>query len=272
MRNEIVNLLRSQVGYHEGRDPNGSWNNKQRYSEQTPGLQWSDGQPWCAVFEAWGAWREGFDTRWPMTASCATAVAWWQQRGRFTAFPVLGGPLYMGDQGQDHTGVVFAYDADWVWSVEGNTNDNGSFQGDGVYEHKRPRRGPGSPFGYGVPDYPEGSISADPRWGGQASASVPHPSVMPTVSLANLIDARRQDIPAPTGHTTHPADVLIVEKALNAEGLLHSGFVDGSWGTLTDTAYNAFRIRMGFTGAAAEGDPGRQSLTMLGNRHGFRVV
>lgn len=172
VRTEFVNLLRSQTGYHEGHDSSG-WNNIQKYSEQTPGLGWSDGQPWCAVFEAWGAWKCGIAAMWPMTASCSEAVNWWQDHGRFSEYPVLGGPLYMGPDGGDHTETVFRYDADQVWSVGGNTNSNGSYQGDGVYEHVRPRRGEGSPYGYGVPAYPEGAVSADPHLGGTASAAVP---------------------------------------------------------------------------------------------------
>jgi len=95
---------------------------------------------------------------------------------------------------------------------------------------------------------------------------------LPTVSLANIIAARHKDLPAKTGHTTHPHDVKIVEQALHAEGDLATRYVDGSWGSKTDGAYHAFRLRIGYTGRAAEGDPGRDSLTHLGKKHGFKVV
>ncbi|MFF0389580.1 peptidoglycan-binding protein [Kitasatospora sp. NPDC004615] len=170
MRDEFTTLLLSQVGHHEGRDPDGTWNNRQRYSEETPGLEWSDGQPWCATFEAWAAHRTGMDNLWPMTASCLTAVAWWRDHNRWTPYPVLGGPFYLGPDGGDHTGVVYAYDADTIYTVEGNTNDSGSTEGDGVYRKSRARRGPGSPYGYGVPAYPEGTVSADPALGGTPAA------------------------------------------------------------------------------------------------------
>lgn len=168
IRDQFVNLLKNQAGYHEGRDANGNWNNIQKYSEQTPGLQWSDGQPWCATFECWGAHQVGMDALWPMTASCALAVSWWKKQNRFTEYPVLGGPFYMGPGGGDHTGVVWKYDADTIWTIEGNTNTNGSYQGDGVYLRQRPRRGAGSPYGYGVPAYKDGTISAAPDLGDTA--------------------------------------------------------------------------------------------------------
>lgn len=176
MRDQFVNLLRSQVGYHEGRDPSGDWNNIQKYSPATPGLEWSQGQAWCATFECWAAHQVGLDI-WPVTASCATAVQWWQDHGRFSEYPVLGGPLYMGANGGAHTETVWKYDADRVWSVGGNTNSTGGYQGDGVYEHVRPRRGAGSPFGYGVPSFPEGTIAADPKLDGTLAAEVPWTTV-----------------------------------------------------------------------------------------------
>ncbi|PJN24072.1 CHAP domain-containing protein [Kitasatospora sp. CB02891] len=194
MRDEFAALLLGQVGQHEGRDPDGTWNNIQRYSQETPGLEWSDGQPWCATFEAWAAHQLGMDRLWPMTASCLEAVAWWQDRDRWTPYPVLGGPFYLGPGGGTHTGVVVAFDADTITTVEGNSNAGGSPEGDGVYRRVRPRRGPGSPYGYGVPAYPEGTVSADPALGGTRTAAVSPPAVVPAPNpAARPSDRRRLD-------------------------------------------------------------------------------
>lgn len=185
MRSEFLGLLVGQVGTLEGRNPDGTWNNDQRYSRETPGLEWSNGQPWCATFQCWGAHlTPAMEPLWPMTASCALAVAWWKDREQWTGYPVLGGPLYLGPGGGEHTGVVTGWDADWVFTVEANTNDDGSANGNGVYLRRRPRRGPGSPYGYGIPAYPEGTVSADPALGGTAvyapaGASVPAPPSAP---------------------------------------------------------------------------------------------
>lgn len=101
------------------------------------------------------------------------------------------------------------------------------------------------------------------------STTVPVPAPKPVVSVAHLNSARAKDVPAETGHTTHKAEVLVVEKALHAEGLLSSGYVDGSWGTKTDDAYDAFRRKMGYTGSSATGKVGLESLKKLAARHGF---
>ncbi|MGW2985469.1 CHAP domain-containing protein [Streptomyces goshikiensis] len=273
-RNTYVNLLRSQTGYHEGRDPDGTWNNIQKYSPAVEGLGWSQGQPWCHVYTSWGADELGGRDIIPITASCAVGVDWFQKRGRWTDYPVLGAPVYLGSRGQDHVGVVYAYDADSIYTIEGNTNVGGSYQGDGVYQRVRPRRGAGSPYGYGVPDFTEGTISADPKLGGTASASVPPPAPPEVrVSLARLVAAARRDPGLRQGGTTSPADVNIVEVALAREGLLQDAYAhDGSYGSLTVTAYAGWQRRQGYSGSDADGIPGKTTLTALGRARGFTVI
>lgn len=100
---------------------------------------------------------------------------------------------------------------------------------------------------------------------------VPKPAPKPVVDLSNVVAARKADLPAKTGHKTHPTDVLIVENGLHAEGLLAKQYVDGSWGSKTDAAFTAFRHKMGYTGSDATGAPGLESLQKLGARHGFTV-
>ncbi|WHM40278.1 endolysin [Streptomyces sp. BPTC-684] len=94
----------------------------------------------------------------------------------------------------------------------------------------------------------------------------------PKVSLAHVVAAARRDPGLPQGGTTYKAEVLVVERALQAEGLLSAAWVDGSFGTKTKTAYAAWQRRCGYSGPDADGIPGRDSLTRLGARHGFTVV
>jgi hypothetical protein len=104
------------------------------------------------------------------------------------------------------------------------------------------------------------------------------PAPKPVVSLAHVIAAATKDPSAPQGHTTYKADVLVVEKSLCAEGLLDERWVDGSFGTLTISAYSAWQKDysaahdLGWTGAAVNGIPGRVSLVALGEKHGFTVT
>ncbi|WP_369183337.1 peptidoglycan-binding protein [Streptomyces sp. Y1] len=281
MRDEFVALLVSQEGYHEGRDSDGTWNNTQKYSPAVPGLEWSQGQAWCATFTSWGAVQtSGMGDRWPITASCATAVQWWQDHGRWTEYPVLGGPFYLGSAGQDHVGVVTAYDDQWIYTIEGNTNSGGSPQGDGVYARQRPRRGPGSPYGYGVPDYPEGTISADPALGGVPSARVgtPSGSVEPAPAPApDPTPARYQATinGLQYGYGAQGDQVTAVGEALVARGF-GGHYQQGpgpNWSDADTKNYADFQRSLGYSGADADGVPGPASLQqLLGYLPGGRTV
>lgn len=102
----------------------------------------------------------------------------------------------------------------------------------------------------------------------------PKPSKPTVVSVAHLNEARAKDIPAATGHTTHPAEVKVVEAALRAEGYLSPLYAsDGSWGTSTDKAFNRFRREvLHLTGDDAKGAVGLYSLKVLASRHGFTAT
>ncbi|MEU3917127.1 N-acetylmuramoyl-L-alanine amidase [Streptomyces sp. NPDC029004] len=91
------------------------------------------------------------------------------------------------------------------------------------------------------------------------------------VDLSQLIAAARRD-PAKSGTPISYAGARIVEDALAAEGLLARKYVDGHWGTTTLTAYAKWQRRCGYSGAAADGIPGRASLDTLAKRHGFSVA
>ncbi|WP_438470837.1 CHAP domain-containing protein [Streptomyces asiaticus] len=275
---KILALAESQVGVHEGRS-NGHWNNNQRYSDEVPGLEWSDYQAWCCTFVSWLAYKAGASGLFPRTASCLTAVSWFKQRGRWSEYPAIGAQIFFGTGGGSHTGIVYDYDSTYAYTIEGNTNLDGSAEGDGVYKKRRVRRD-AYVYGYGLPKYKEGIKSADPRFAKDApKAPTSKPSKpstppakpgRPVVSVAHLNAARAKDVPAPTGHVTHKAEVLVVENALVAEGFLAKRYADGSWGTMTDKAYERFRREvMHLTGRDATGSVGLSSLKVLASRRGF---
>ncbi|MFI7096424.1 CHAP domain-containing protein [Streptomyces lydicus] len=279
---EIIAIAEGEIGYHEGRS-GGHWNNNQKYSPAVPGLEWSNYQAWCATFVSWCAMKAGASDLYPRTASCLTAVSWHRQKGRFSQYPAVGAQIFFGPGGGSHTGIVTSYDDTYVYTVEGNTNSDGGAEGDGVYAKKRLRRD-SYVYGYGYPRFADGIKSADPAYAKEApkpapskpapskpAPSKPTPAPKPSVDLSNVVAAAKADPSAPQGHTTHKADVLIVEKALVAEGLLDAKWADGSFGTKSRAAYKALQERYGYSGSDADGIPGKTSLTKLGNAHGFTV-
>lgn len=100
------------------------------------------------------------------------------------------------------------------------------------------------------------------------SPPAPAPAV---VDLSRLISAAHVD-PPKSGTPVSYAGVRTVEAALRAEGLLSASLVDGHFGTATIQAYAAWQRRLKYTGADADGIPGRTSLTRLGAAHGFTVI
>jgi hypothetical protein len=160
---DVIRVAKSQVGYHEGYS-GGHWTNKQKYSPAVPGLEWSQNQAWCATFCAWVFQEAGMPKgNYPVTASCALGVSWWKKAGRWSDYPAIGAQAFFGAGGGSHTGLVYAYDESYIYTVEGNTNSSGSAEGDGVYLKKRARRD-SYVHGYGYPAYPAGIVTADPTW------------------------------------------------------------------------------------------------------------
>ncbi len=69
--------------------------------------------------------------------------------------------MFFGPSGGQHVGLVYKYDANHAYTIEGNTNASGSSEGNGVYLKKRARRD-SYLYGYGLPKFSEGIVTADP--------------------------------------------------------------------------------------------------------------
>ncbi|MCP3820054.1 peptidoglycan-binding protein [Streptomyces sp. A3M-1-3] len=106
--------------------------------------------------------------------------------------------------------------------------------------------------------------------GTTSPAPAPAPA-KPTVDLSRLVAAARTDPPKSGTPVSYPG-VKVVEQALVKEGLLNASLTDGHYGTATKTAYAKWQQRCGYSGADADGIPGRTTLVALGKKRGFNVV
>ena len=104
---------------------------------------------------------------------------------------------------------------------------------------------------------PASAVSTRPS----ATTSLPAVDMEATVKAAQIDPRRADDTQTPGAHDS----VLAVEQALDAEGLLEPRWVDGYFGTKTVEAYAAWQRSLGYSGLAANGLPGRTSLTALGS-------
>lgn len=272
---KIKDLAKAEVGYHEGRS-GGHWNNIEKYAPQVPGLTWAQGEAWCATFNSWLDLKAGLkpNVDFPVTASCDAAGDWFKKAKRWSVYPAVGAWVLFGTPSDlSHTGRVVAYDAENIWTVEGNTNTSGSREGDGVYAKVHPRS-LARIIGYGYPKFPEGIDSADPKFAAQKPVKVPPakpPVAKVVVDLSKLQAAARKDPGAGTNMMAAKPEAVIVEKALVAEGLLTEEYSDGHFGTMSIAAYSRWQRKLGYSGGDANGIPGKESLTKLGAKHGFKV-
>jgi hypothetical protein len=166
---DVIEQAHTALGYHEGRSPNGDWNNHEKFAAEI-GQKWvSDGgYPWCDIFANWCLVKAGLVPGQDMpavSASCAVSVAGWRKLGRFSEYPALGAQVFYGPGGGTHTGIVIGFSPSTVTTIEGNTNTDGSAEGDGVYTKTHARRD-AYVFGYGYPRYDK-LVSADPKWKGR---------------------------------------------------------------------------------------------------------
>ncbi|MFC7383979.1 peptidoglycan-binding domain-containing protein [Sphaerisporangium rhizosphaerae] len=101
---------------------------------------------------------------------------------------------------------------------------------------------------------------------GMPAAQAADARALPSVDMeatvkAAQIDPRRSDDALTPGAK---ASVLLVERALRDRHLLDAKWVDGYFGSTTIAAFAKYQKSLGFTGLAANGLPGKASLTRLG--------
>ncbi|MFH8414346.1 C40 family peptidase [Streptomyces collinus] len=197
---KVISVAKAELGTQEKRS-GGHWVNDSKYNRwfgKIPGYgQDGYGWPWCAAFVAWVAAEAGVAELYPKTAGCATAVAWFKRQGRFSEYPAIGAQVFFGANGGTHTGLVVDYDADYIYTVEGNTNTSGSAEGDGVYAKKWARRN-AYVYGYGYPKFAEGITSADPKFKGEAPKAETKPApVKPAPAKPAPAPVRPKPAPKP---------------------------------------------------------------------------
>jgi hypothetical protein len=92
------------------------------------------GYPWCAAFISWVYAKQGFKKPNSAWSPDLFPVA------RRTVLPLPGdvmGVYFPALKRIAHVGLVEKIQADWVYTIEGNTNISGGAEGDGVYRRMR---------------------------------------------------------------------------------------------------------------------------------------
>jgi len=261
---KILDIAADEVGYHEGRS-NGHWDNHQRYSPAVPGLEWSQNQAWCATFVSWLALKAGLEDLYPRTASCFTGVNWFKNKGRFSEYPAVGAQVFYGSGGGSHTGIVYKYDATYIYTYEGNTNADGSAEGDGVYKKKHERRD-SYVYGYGYPEFSEGITTADPSKKGDSGFTYKTSGSAPASSKPKPKPVSYEPYPGAAYFRKAPHSSLIerMGKRLVHEGCSAYRVGPGpQWSEADRKSYRKWQLKLGYRGSDADGWPGKASWDKL---------
>lgn len=142
VRNCVEQTYLSQVGVRELTGRNDG-REVEMYLAQTG---FGPGAPWCAAFVAWTFAQCGVDnpnSAWsPSYFSARTTI---YRSGEYLKglIPQKGDVfgIWFNNLGRvAHVGFIHSWGESWVTTVEGNTNDHGSREGDGVYLKRRLQR------------------------------------------------------------------------------------------------------------------------------------
>lgn len=130
---DLLDIARSQIGYKEGT------NNDNKY-----GIWYGDNHDyWCGMFVSWCFDQAGVPLRGVQSAKgfgyCPTAVNWFKANKAWFGKPVARDIGFLADAHglAEHTFIVESVTPLGVYTIEGNTNNNGSANGDGVYRRFR---------------------------------------------------------------------------------------------------------------------------------------
>lgn len=125
-----------------------------------------NGYAWCDMFVDWCFIQTfGLNTAWAMTyqaykgcgAGCTYSAQYYKNNGRFDKNPRSGDQIFFTNDGGKtsyHTGLVVAVDANYVYTIEGNTSSAaGVVANGGCVRDKKYTRNYKYIYGYGHPNY-----------------------------------------------------------------------------------------------------------------------
>ena len=253
-RTDLVNVARSQLGYHEGDNTSqlhGESSGSRNYTEygywygtQVQGHSGGSYYAWCAYFISWCARQAGIPTSIISNASYACAGSDngdfknldYYARGSYT--PKAGDLVFFCWEGNsscwDHVEIVIGVSSSEVTTLGGNTGDNNVKSRKWSLSNSNIR-------GYGVPKYTTGSTpSPDPT-----------PTPTPSGSVQDLTNPKN-----PNKYSTPPSGTYLnvgdsgtyvrwLQACLNQCG--YSCDVDGQFGYGTAEALKSFQRKYGLT-------------------------
>jgi hypothetical protein len=223
---QFLAMAASQIGTLEGRDDSGNWNNNTKY-----GVWYGMNRvAWCGIFVSWVAAQVGaLDTLVPKYASCWHGLKWFRDRKQTGYWPPQPGDIFIlreyhpGVWNADadgwatvHTGIVEKYLGNGrIQTIEGNTNNSGSAQGNGVYRLIRQDSETGKRFVY-----------CRPKW---APEPPPPPAPVKPVVSKPVVKPAPKPIPGAIYKGSYKIDVSMVRPGYRNESVRRFNGILWAW-------------------------------------------
>ncbi len=132
--NKIIEVAKTQIGKSE--NPLGSnWGDTVKKYLNSVGLY--SPAPWCAAFVYWCF--NQLSNKNPLTKTGSVLTNWNSADKKYKFTEPKEGDIFIMDfgGGKGHTGIVEKVDSDFVYTIEGNSNESGSPEGVEVLRRKR---------------------------------------------------------------------------------------------------------------------------------------
>ena len=186
---KVINIALNEVGYLEkksnsnldGKTANAGYNNYTKYARDFDNKYPNfyngkkNGYAWCDIFVDWCMVKAfGVDEALKLLgqplkscgAGCSWSMKYYKQIGCFYASPKAGDQIFFYNSSKNdvvHTGLVYKVDANYVYTVEGNTSSaSGVVANGGAVEKKKYTRSYSRIAGYGRPKYDKEPIATKP--------------------------------------------------------------------------------------------------------------
>lgn len=133
----LIRIANSQLGVKEQ-----AGNRGPRIAEYLRIVGLGEGYSWCAGFVSWCVEQTTKQTNHVSALKYSAGVlAMWNMNKELRVTEPRAGDIFIMQfsQGKGHTGIIIGVTDTHITTIEGNTNDGGSREGDGVYRRTRPR-------------------------------------------------------------------------------------------------------------------------------------
>jgi hypothetical protein len=140
LQQKALDIAITQIGVEEAP---GHKNTGKQVEKYLASVGLGPGYSWCMAFVFWCHQQaaEAMARKILMYRTGGVLEQWRQRKDKYRAITPQPGDVFIMDygKGQGHTGIVEKVDNDYVYTIEGNTNDEGSREGYEVCRRKRAR-------------------------------------------------------------------------------------------------------------------------------------